>query len=122
MIRGKVNLHREAVVPLLLVTESGDPQRIDAVVDTGFNGWLTLPSHLISSLGLTWYTRSVGEMADGTLVENDVYLVEVLWNGQPRTVLATRIDSAPLIGMSLLAGHELRVQAIEDGDVTITPL
>jgi predicted aspartyl protease len=44
MIRGIVNARREAIVPLVVGNASGQRQVIDAVVDTGFNGFLTLPS------------------------------------------------------------------------------
>jgi predicted aspartyl protease len=53
MIDGVVNEFREAVVQLTLLARSGATQMIEAVVDTGFDGYFTLPDSVILSLGLT---------------------------------------------------------------------
>ena len=52
MIEGTVNASREAVVPLTVASPAGRMQPIDAVIDTGFNGFLTLPAALVSELRL----------------------------------------------------------------------
>ncbi len=43
MIAGIVNDSLEATIPLTLERDAGDVQPIEAVIDTGFNGFLTLP-------------------------------------------------------------------------------
>ena len=43
MIERSVNAAYEAVISLSLRGPSGQAQEIDAVIDTGFNGFLTLP-------------------------------------------------------------------------------
>ena len=43
MIEGVVNAAYEAVIRLSLRGPSGQAREIDAVIDTGFNGFLTLP-------------------------------------------------------------------------------
>ena len=53
MIEGVVNTHYEAVVRLSLLNSSGQTRDIDAVVDTGYNGFLTLPPVLVAELELT---------------------------------------------------------------------
>ena len=52
MISGWVNAFREAVVRLPVQGARGREQAIEAVLDTGFNGYLTLPPELIAELGL----------------------------------------------------------------------
>ena len=54
MITGMVNAHREALIPLSVQNANGQARAIDAVIDTGYTGGLTLPSALIAALGLTW--------------------------------------------------------------------
>jgi clan AA aspartic protease len=100
----------------------GAPHEIDAVVDTGFTAFLTLPADLISSLGLTWKNYGRGILADGSECLFDVYRGRVNWDGQSRWIDIDEADSDPLVGMALLEGFELTVQVREGGAVTIRPL
>ncbi|MDE2736209.1 MAG: hypothetical protein OXI72_17565 [Gemmatimonadota bacterium] len=53
MITGIVSADYEAVIRLKVQGPIGQEREVDAVVDTGFNGFLTLPPRLITPLGLT---------------------------------------------------------------------
>ena len=119
MIEGIVNAAHEAVVTLPLQGQAGHTLEIDAVVDTGFSRFLTLPPAMVTELGLplTGVNRVV--LADGSEVTFDVYGVTVLWDGQTRDVVAYAVDSTPLMGMSLLDGHDLHVQVKNGGRVVI---
>ena len=87
---------------------------IRALVDTGYNGYLTLPPGLASELELPFVTTNVAVLADGSEVTFDVYSVTVLWEGSPKDVDVHVSDATPLVGMRLLDGHILYVE-IEDG-------
>ena len=52
VIEGVVNAAYEAVVSLSLQGAEGRTQEIEAVVDTGYTGFLTLPHALVDELGL----------------------------------------------------------------------
>jgi predicted aspartyl protease len=66
MISGMVTAFREAVVPLTLVTASGQSVNIDAVIDTGFTGSLTLPASMIAQLGYSFRSRQTIMLGDGS--------------------------------------------------------
>ena len=51
MIEGAVNANLEAVVTLSIQETPGQTWEVEAVVDTGFNGYLTLPLMLMEDDG-----------------------------------------------------------------------
>ena len=121
MIVGRVN-RREPIIPLIIREGGGHNLKIEAVVDTGHTGWLTLPPQLIAQLDLPWHSFGQGTLAHGSLVHYDVYLAKVHWNGRVRSVRVSELAAAPLVGMSLLRGSEFRMQTRSRGKLTINPL
>lgn len=122
MITGVVNAHREATVRLPLQAANGRDQEIEAILDTGFNGSLTLPPAVITTLGLPWRTRGLVILANGTEDQCDIYAAAVLWDGAPRNILVEAADTDPLVGMALLYGHDVRMQVVEGGSIIIQEL
>ncbi len=122
MIIGSVNANREATIRLILHGTQGQAQEIEVIIDTGFTGFLTLPLPLIASLGLPWRGPAQAVLADGSLHLFDVYAATVIWDGQARTVEIDAADSEPLVGMSLIYGYDLRIQAVDGGTVTLEAL
>ena len=122
MITGLVNVYREAIISLSVEGSEGQSREIDAVIDTGFDGFLTLPSSLIQELGLVWRRRGRAMLADGSDSLFDIYEATVIWDGRPRRIAVDEADCDPLVGMSLLYGYELTVQVIDGGRVVINPL
>jgi clan AA aspartic protease len=120
MITGVVNPNREAIIRLVVAGPRGQQQEIEAIIDTGFTGFLTLPPALVAALGLSWLSRQPGILADGSVDIFDVYVASVLWDGQPRSVEVEAADAEPLVGMSLLDRHSLRIDVLSGGVVTIT--
>ena len=121
MIAGMVNANREATIRLLVRGPQGHQQE-EAIIDTGFTGFLTLPPLLVATLGLPWLCRQPGRLADGRVESFDVDVATVIWDGQPRTVEVEAADTEPLVGMSLLEHHALRIDVLNGGMVTITAL
>lgn len=122
MITGAVNPNREAIIRLAIAGPRGQQQEIEAIIDTGFTGFLTLPPAVVAALGLSWLSRQPGILADGSVDIFDVYVGSVLWDGQPRVVEVEVADTEPLVGMSLLAQHSLHIDVTNGGVVTITAL
>ena len=122
MITGVVNANREAIIRLVVTGPSGQQQNTEAIIDTGFTGFLTLPSALVAALGLSWRSRQPGILADGSVDIFDVYVASVMWDGQPRTVEVEAAETEPLVGMSLLDRHSLRIDVLRGGVVTVSAL
>ena len=119
MITGTVNADYEAVIRLFVQGPSGTAHEVDAIIDTGFNGFLTLPPALVTTLGLMRRSRGRALLANGREELFDIYGVTVLWDGQQRYVEADAVDTTPLVGMSLLDGYDLYIQVAEGGQVVI---
>jgi len=121
MITGRV-ANREAIVELEVLGPSQALRRIETVIDTGYNGHITLPPSLISALGLPFAGHRRGRLADGSVTVLDIYLATLIWHGPTREVLVSQAAGTPLLGMGLLQGCRLTVDAFENGDVTIREL
>ena len=121
MIEGVVNAAYEPVVALAVQGPSGQTSDIEAVVDTGFTGFLTVTPGLATELGLALEGHGRATLADGSEVTFEVYDVAVLWDGQPRYVLADAADTTPLVGMRLLDRHNLNIDVEDGGRVVIQP-
>ena len=122
MIQGEVTVAYEPVVSLAVQGPLGRIAEIEAIVDTGFSEFLTLPPDLLGELRLSAVTSASATLADGSEVAFDVYEVTVLWDGLPRRIYAYMSDSAPLIGMRLLDGYDLNIQVTSGGRVAIQPM
>jgi clan AA aspartic protease len=122
MIRGTINASLDAVVRLSICGPAGRTRRIRAVIDTGFNGTLTLPPSLIADLGLPWHRRGIAELGDGSESVFDVYRCVIIWNRRRREIRVDGANTTPLIGMELLLEHEVKLAVRQRGAVTIKPL
>ncbi|MCA2954474.1 clan AA aspartic protease [Microcystis sp. M010S1] len=122
MMMGSVNSRREAIIQFIVLGENHQRQAIKAVIDTGYTGFLTLPSAIITTLGLTWYMQEEGILGDGSLCMFNVFEATVIWDGQIKSIEITESETDPLVGMGLLDGYELNIQGFVGGLVTIKPL
>jgi clan AA aspartic protease len=121
MITGVV-MNREARIRLKVRGPRRQEREIEAVIDTGYTAFLSLPPALVASLGLRWKSIGRGILADGSECLFDVYVGNVLWDGQVRRILVDEADTDPLVGMALLSGYELKMQIRSRGKVAIKRL
>ena len=119
MIAGSVSPDREPVVCISVRDACGRDHRHNAIVDTGFTGWLTLPPDTISLLGLQWKEVGTAVLADANLVSFDVYDGAVAWDGQVLEIPVDEAEAEPLVGMALMSGYEILAQDVYGGAVTL---
>ena len=111
--------------PILTFLVRGTNQqiaRIEAMIDTGFNDYLTLPSWVIEKLQLLFVEENQYFLADGTEGTAKVFEAEVEWFGSWRKTLVTQVDQNVLVGTALMQGCKLVVEVIDGGRVELSRL
>jgi predicted aspartyl protease len=122
MITGSVTAQQQAVIPLTVQDWQGQPETVDAIVDTGFNGFLTLPLAQIARLRFPYEGIAEVILGDGDTVRLDSFAATVLRDGQLRTGLVLAAEGMPLVGMDLLHGPRVMLDITDGSPVTIEPL
>jgi clan AA aspartic protease len=122
MMQGVVNLRREATLTVVVGNSNRQLQSISAVIDTGFSGFLSLPSEIIANLDLPWSASDIVALGDGSETLFDLYTGIVIWDGRYQDIYIAESETEPLLGMALLYGYRLQVDTIEGGLVTIEML
>jgi clan AA aspartic protease len=113
-------LHALVSIPFRVL---GQPDiAIEFVVDTGFAGFLTLPTPAISALHLPLIRAVPANLADDSSVLVFVHAATIDWNGEEREVEVMALGRRPLLGTLLLDGHDLAIQFADGGLVTIDRL
>jgi clan AA aspartic protease len=95
---------------------------ITFVVDTGFEGALSLPPAAITALGLPYFTQLNANLADDSRVRTDVFATTIVWNGAEVDVAVLAIGRRPLLGTVLLLDKRLCVDFEGGGLVSIEDL
>jgi clan AA aspartic protease len=122
MMFGGVNNNCEATIKIAVGRIGLSKMTVDAVIDTGFTSFLSLPPSVISDLSLPWHYRDIGMLGNGSEVVFEIYKASVIWDGQNQIIDVVASDAEPLVGMGLLYGFKLQIEAIEGGLVKIEVL
>lgn len=122
MIRGHVSDDLQSIVAVRVENASGAIRTVRALIDTGFDGWLSLPMDVIDELDLPWRRYGVAELADDQEITFSIFAGFVLWDGTLREVAIDAGGATPLVGMGLLENYELRIVVRPGGDVSMTAI
>ena len=122
VIRGRVDTQQEARVALEIRDTAGQAHPVEAVIDTGFNGHLTLPRAAIQRLNLAPAAPIAVTLATGTREILNTWRGQILWNDRRRTIRVLESRGNPLMGTRLLEGSQLTVQMRVNGEVVIEEL
>jgi clan AA aspartic protease len=107
MLKGRVNRQGEPVISIQLVLHNR-PIKYTAVIDTGFNGYLSVPRRLLT--GAKWLAIGTEkfEIATGSVVEQEIYLGEINFDGKRGPVYSVATEAQDiLIGTKLRRGKTL---------------
>ena len=122
MIRGVVNNHLEAWVDLAVVGDDLPTENFSAVIDTGFSDFLTLPIAVLEKFRAVPVTHVIVTLADGSEIISQLFELTVIWDGVPTTIDVHAAEVEPLVGMAMLADHDLHIRVVHDGEVTIAAI
>jgi clan AA aspartic protease len=119
VITGNVSAAREAIIRIAVRGSETREESIDAIIDTGFDGFLTLPASVVSDLALPFAGATRAKLGDGREVSLDAFEAIVIWDSGERSVVTLATDGEPLVGMALLSGHRVVLDVVEGGRVEI---
>jgi clan AA aspartic protease len=122
MMRGTVNTNLEATLPLTMYGFQGQEREITAIIDTGYNGALTLPTAIVRTLSLFQLASRGVTLGDQSHKVLSTYSAEVLWDGQRRKIRVLCVEGDPLVGTTLLTGYRLITEFAVGGGVTLEVL
>ena len=122
MITGSVNAGRQPIISLTVSGPAGTSAEAETLLDTGYNGSLTLPVEVVEALGLLPRRMVTVNLADGRSAEMLVYAASVMWDGILRDTRVIAGGTQPLLGMSLTLGHRVIVEMVDGGAVKIERL
>ncbi len=120
-LRGRVsNLH--AVMPVTVRLRGQPDIALDFVVDTGFDGALSMPVAAVAALKLPFLEVIRVCLANETDVFIPVHVATILWQGAEKHVRVLASGKRPKLGTALLANYYLGIDFVEDGSTMVEPL
>jgi clan AA aspartic protease len=82
MIIGKF-IDKKITLPVNFLLSTDTILSIEFVVDTGFNGYLTLPVNAVGALNLPLFSTIITILADGTHAEIPTHVATIDWHDSP---------------------------------------
>ena len=119
MITGHVTSTREAIIRVAIRGAGPREATIDAIIDTGFDGFLTLPASVVADLALPLAGATRAALGDGSEVFLDAFEAVVVWDSAERRVVTLATAGVPLVGMAMLSGYRLALDVVAEGRVEI---
>lgn len=118
MISGTV-VGLQARMNIIFYPPRGIPVEAECVIDTGFEGFLTLPVNMVEDLELPYLAPIGANLADNSRIVTSVYQGIILWNEVQRVVPVLAMGSRPLLGTALLEDFHLGIDFCEGGTVLV---
>lgn len=113
MIEGFVNENHEPIIDLILAL--GDRSKnFSAVIDTGFNGYISIPEKHIESSDWLFIGYEEYELASGEIVKAKTFLGGIVFdNKKTQTFIVSSPSEDILIGTRLFENKTLFIDFVE---------
>jgi clan AA aspartic protease len=118
MIYGRL-IDRKAIAPVIFRLPQQPDFSLDFVIDTGFNGYLTLPVQAVSAMNLPSYSSTPIKLADGSEALSAIHLATVVWDDVEKIVLVLASGYKPLLGTAMMEGYHLEIDFEDNGLVSL---
>ena len=119
MIEDIINNFDEPIIKLDICLSSNNSKKVNAIIDTGFNGYISIPNTLIEESNWDFLGTEEYELANGDIVEEKVYLGKIFFDGDELQVFSlTNRTNDVLIGTKVLKNKILKIN-FKDLKVTI---
>lgn len=118
MIHGTV-VGLQAGISIIICPPGRAEVEIECVVDTGFEGFLTLPPTVVTDLDLPYVAPIKANLADNSRIITNVHQATILWNGTECVIPVLAMGRRPLIGTALLEDYHLSIDFCEGGTVLV---
>jgi clan AA aspartic protease len=112
----------QALIGIVFRLPDRSEVEIEFVIDTGFEGALTLPPAAVSALGLPFFQEMDANLANDSAIKTDVHIATILWRGREIEVAVLSLGRRPLLGTALLDGCHLGADFADNGLVAINAL
>jgi clan AA aspartic protease len=112
MLQGWLREDGQAVVELEVVCRDRSSRTVPAVIDTGFNGQVSLSRRVVNELDppLTYEGTVEVELASGAAIEEDVYSGTIRFDGREVVAEIIITDAGDtFVGTGLLTGKVLLI-------------
>jgi clan AA aspartic protease len=118
MIYGRL-IDAKAIVPVIFRLPAQPDFSWDFVIDTGFNGYLTLPPQAVSAMNLLLYSTTGVRLADGSEALLLIHLATIVWDNIEKVVPILASGYKPLLGTALMESYHLEIDFEDNGLVSL---
>ena len=113
MIEGFVNGNQEPIIELRLMLWNKS-ENIPAVIDTGFNGYISVPEKYVKASDWVFMGYEEYEIASGEIVKAKIFLGNILFDEkQIQTFILSSQSKDILIGTRLLEDKTLFIDFVD---------
>lgn len=115
--------HVRDYMPRVSLTLPGvrGPVTVEFIVDTGFEGDLSVPSALLLRLDASFFKERRLQLADGSVIVRQAYFIDLDWGDAIRPTEVMVLENTPLLGAILMDESHSDSDMRTGGEVVIEP-